>query len=113
MRYSRLIREQSHGRVHTRRNLPPQIYTHLLSLHPIADQTKGSKTHLNVHQMLKHIVFSQKNAARKKKCAMIAETEREKWTSLQTSLPMGKELKAVAFLAPERIIFPTDNGRRI
>lgn len=44
---------------------------------------------------------------------MIAETEREKWTSLQTSLPMGKELKAVAFLAPERIIFPTDNGRRI
>ncbi|KAK1134135.1 hypothetical protein K0M31_011917 [Melipona bicolor] len=72
--------------------------------------TKRSETHLNVHQMLKHIVFSQKNAARKKKCAMIAETEREKWASLETSLPTGKELKAADFLPPGRIIFPTDNG---
>lgn len=39
--------------------------------------------HLNVHQMLKHIVFNQKNAARKKKWAMIAETE--KWTWLVRS----------------------------
>lgn len=33
-------------------------------------------TYRNVHQMLKHMVLSQKNAARKKKCAMIAEKEK-------------------------------------
>jgi hypothetical protein len=31
--------------------------------------------YLKVHQMLKHIVFSQKNAARKKKCMHMAETK--------------------------------------
>jgi hypothetical protein len=31
--------------------------------------------YLNVHQMLKHIVFSQKNAARKKKCMHTAATK--------------------------------------
>jgi hypothetical protein len=34
------------------------------------------ETYLKVHQMLKHIVLSQKNVARKKKCARIAVTER-------------------------------------
>ena len=34
--------------------------------------------YLNVHQMLKHIVFSQKNAARKKKCMHMAETKKQK-----------------------------------
>lgn len=79
---------------------------------PRPTRQKGGKTHLNVHQMLKHIVFSQKNAARKKKCAMIAETEREKWASLQTSWPTVKELTAAAFLVPGRIIFPTDKRHR-
>jgi len=49
-----------------------------LSLRSAISKRKFEKypvTHLNVHQMLKHIVFSQKKAARKKKCAMIAETE--------------------------------------
>jgi len=32
-------------------------------------------THLNVHHILKHIVLSQKNAARKTKCITIAETK--------------------------------------
>lgn len=33
-------------------------------------------TCLKVHQMLKHIVLSQKNAARNMKCMEIAETEK-------------------------------------
>lgn len=33
--------------------------------------------YLNVHQMLKHMVFSQKNAARKKKCMHMAETKKK------------------------------------
>jgi hypothetical protein len=31
--------------------------------------------YLKVHQMLKHIVFSQKKAARNKKCMHMAETK--------------------------------------
>jgi len=34
--------------------------------------------YLNVHQMLKHIVFSQKKAARKKKCMHMAEKKKKK-----------------------------------
>lgn len=37
---------------------------------------RGS-THRNVHQMLKHIVFSQKKAARNMKCIDVAETKRK------------------------------------
>lgn len=70
------IRGQRHGRVHTWQNLPPQIGNVYVLRYSVDDQTKGEgrntyiyiyHTHLNVHQMLKHIVFSQKNAARKKK----------------------------------------------
>lgn len=32
-------------------------------------------THLNVHHILKHIVLSQKNAAKKTKCITMAETK--------------------------------------
>lgn len=35
-------------------------------------------THLNVHQMLKHIVFSQKNAAKKKNCVETAKKRKRK-----------------------------------
>jgi tRNA G10 N-methylase Trm11 len=35
-------------------------------------------TYRNVHHMLKHIVFSQKKAARNEKCMKIAEKERRK-----------------------------------
>lgn len=34
-------------------------------------------TYRNVHQMLKHIVFNQKKAAKKKKCMQTAESRKQ------------------------------------
>lgn len=35
------------------------------------------RTYRNVHQMLKHIVFNQKKAAKKKKCMQTAESRKQ------------------------------------
>lgn len=54
--------------------------------------------YLNVHQMLKHIVFSQKNAARKKKCMHMAETKQKKGF---ISFKIG-ENKSIHFLVDDK-----------
>lgn len=61
---------------------------HRVQQHIFIDETWNSGvnnifidcTHRKVHQILKHIVFSQKNAAKKKKCMLTAEkTQRNKY----------------------------------
>lgn len=37
------------------------------------------RTYRNVHQMLKHIVFNQKKAAKKKKCMQTAESRKTEY----------------------------------
>lgn len=39
--------------------------------------------------MLKHIVFSQKNAAKKEKCVETAEKEKQKWSNISVRTYYG------------------------
>lgn len=60
--------------------MPAECINNLINYNKILIENfpKNPGTYRNVHQMLKHIVLSQKNAAKKRKCIRTAKTEQKK-----------------------------------